>query len=335
MKNLLTILTITGCLALASCGRKTQDPIDNVLVPVMGEKGDKGNNGTDGTNGTNGSNGTDGADGATGATGTDGADGTNGTNGADGVDGTDGTNGTDGTDGADASESIVHKADIYMKNLRARCPTCPGIKYAAKVFTGMDNFIVVANSTTSGASRYHVVDLTNYDTSNDSGDTGHASAELVIDEVTTFGGVGPQTLYFPTNLYKITSGPLAGSFLEESSTSKKDLESLGANKESLGDEELIYNLEENYGLSEERAQSVAKITSSFQKIQNKRALTAKEMNIYTQKVLGVDYTASKKALEKHIQGDSSEMEALMERAAELNNTSPEAVQDLVGEYLLK
>ena len=115
----------------------------------------------------------------------------------------------------------------------------------------------------------------------------------------------------------------------------KDLESMGANLESLTNEELISNLEENYGLSEERAQSVAKITSSFKKIQNKRSLTNKEMNIYTQKVLGVDYVAGKKALENHIQGDSSEMESLMERAADLNGTSPEAVQDLMGEYLLK
>ena len=122
---------------------------------------------------------------------------------------------------------------------------------------------------------------------------------------------------------------------EENSGFRKDLEKIGANLESLDNQDLSLNLEENYGLSEERAQSVAKITSSFQKIQNKRALTAKEMNIYTQKVLGVDYTAGKKALESHIQGDSSEMDELMERAADLNGTSPEAVQELMGEYLLK
>ena len=58
------------------------------------------------------------------------------------------------------------------------------------------------------------------------------------------------------------------------------------------------------------------------------------MNIYTQKVLGVDYDAGKKALEKHIQGDSADMEAMMERAADLNGTSPEAVTELLGEYLL-
>ena len=136
--------------------------------------------------------------------------------------------------------------------------------------------------------------------------------------------------YYPNSFY-VDAG--RNQYSEET-TIKKDLESLGANKESLDNEELSYNLEENYGLSEERAASVAKITSSFKKIQNKRSLTSKEMNIYTQKVLGVNYDAGKKALEAHIQGDSADMEAMMERAADVNGTSPEAVTELVGEYLL-
>ena len=120
----------------------------------------------------------------------------------------------------------------------------------------------------------------------------------------------------------------------EDSSSEKDLEKLGHSIESNLNDNLANHFVENFGLTEERAQSVAKITASFQKIQNKRSLTAKEMNIYSQKVFGITYVAGRKALEKHIQGDSSEMEALFERAAEINGTSPEAVQDLVGEFLL-
>ena len=149
------------------------------------------------------------------------------------------------------------------------------------------------------------------------------------------GYTGNQSLYYRETPYEVTDYTGSnGMVFDTNLDSGKDLESLGANVESLGNEELIYNLEENYGLSEKRAASVAKITSSFKKIQNKRSLTDKEMNIYTQKVLGVDYSAGKKALEKHIQGDSADMEAMMERAADMNGTSPEAVTELVGEYLL-
>ena len=131
-----------------------------------------------------------------------------------------------------------------------------------------------------------------------------------------------------------TEGPPLEVTFEEASSEIKDLEKLGNQIQEKKVQELINNLSA-YGLSDERAASVAKITYSFKKIQNKRSLSDKEMNIYTQKVLGVDYTAGKKALEKHIQGDSADMEAMMERAADMNGTSPEAVTELMGEYLLK
>ena len=231
--------------------------------------------------------------------------------------GTDGTNGTDGTDGKDAPINILDKAADFNKRNNSSSTTVAHT--VVKAMTGIDNFVVFGNS----SGDFYVYDLTNYD----------------IKTGIRFEFVGTATVY-SDNFYEITTHSSGyesynGMILEETSSTTKDLESMGVNLESFANVELASNLEENYGLSAERAQSVAKITSSFQKIQNKRALTAKEMNIYTQKVLGVDYTAGKKALEAHIQGDSSEMDALIEKAAEMNNIDPEAVGEMVGEFLLK
>ena len=77
-----------------------------------------------------------------------------------------------------------------------------------------------------------------------------------------------------------------------------------------------------------------KITIAFNKIKNKRSLSSKEMDVFTQTILGVNYSVSKKAFENHIQGNSSDLDRIIHLAARKNDISPEAVSDLVGEFLL-
>lgn len=115
----------------------------------------------------------------------------------------------------------------------------------------------------------------------------------------------------------------------------KDLEKLGANSEVLEREAMAGKIEENYGLSEERSSEVAKILYHYQKIEKKRSLTEMDKNILSKKLLGIDYKSAKYALEEHIQGNPGQLEGVLERAAKANDTSPEHVQELVGEFLLK
>jgi hypothetical protein len=49
--------------------------------------------------------------------------------------------------------------------------------------------------------------------------------------------------------------------------------------------------------------------------------------------LGIDYTASKMALENHIGGDSEGMEELLEKASEVNGITPEHVSELLIEFI--
>ncbi|RLA62639.1 MAG: hypothetical protein DRQ88_08305 [Epsilonproteobacteria bacterium] len=113
----------------------------------------------------------------------------------------------------------------------------------------------------------------------------------------------------------------------------KDLEKLGARIEAKDLETRSLELSLNYGLSDERSIEVAKILTHMDKINQKRSLTAIEKDIVSKQLLGIDYTTSKSALEKHLQGDSKGMEELYQKAAELNGITPEHVNDLLGEFI--
>ena len=122
---------------------------------------------------------------------------------------------------------------------------------------------------------------------------------------------------------------------EEVTSGKKDLEKLGSEFEELENAEIQDHLSANFGMSDDRAQKVAKIVGSYKKIQNKRALTDREMNTFSKQVFGLEYKKGMDAVSKHIQGDTSHMDSLIEKAAEKNSISPEAVKELVGEYLIQ
>ncbi|TDJ06065.1 MAG: hypothetical protein E2O68_05525 [Deltaproteobacteria bacterium] len=121
---------------------------------------------------------------------------------------------------------------------------------------------------------------------------------------------------------------------EEVMSGKKDLEKLGSEFEAMEYADIQDHLSSNFGMADDRAHKVAKIVGSYKKIQNKRALTDREMNTFSKQVFGFNYNLGMDAVSKHIQGDSSEMDTLIDQAAEKNEISPEAVKELVGEYLL-
>ncbi len=119
-----------------------------------------------------------------------------------------------------------------------------------------------------------------------------------------------------------------------SATSVKDLEKIGARVDDKKREKLEGMLVERFGLSEDRAGEISGTVYSLNRIKQKRSLTPRELNIMSHKILGFDYGRGKKALAKHIQGDGKELEELLRLAAEKNETTPEHVRELLGEFLL-
>ena len=117
----------------------------------------------------------------------------------------------------------------------------------------------------------------------------------------------------------------------ENVASLKDLELMGARVEDSNALNLGEKLAAQYGLSEERGQEVAKTVSVYNKLVSKRALTPFEQDSFTNKLLGVNY---KEAVQGINSGDSDEFNALMEKAAETNGTSPEAVSAIIKDMIL-
>ncbi|TDJ08097.1 MAG: hypothetical protein E2O68_02600 [Deltaproteobacteria bacterium] len=117
-------------------------------------------------------------------------------------------------------------------------------------------------------------------------------------------------------------------------TSVKDLEKIGSRVDDEKRKKLEGMLVERFGLSEDRAGEISGTVYSLSRIKEKRSLTPRELSILSYKILGFDYGKGKKALEKHIQGDTEDLENLMRLAAETNETTPEHVRELLGEYLL-
>ncbi|TDJ04037.1 MAG: hypothetical protein E2O68_08910 [Deltaproteobacteria bacterium] len=114
----------------------------------------------------------------------------------------------------------------------------------------------------------------------------------------------------------------------------KDLEKLAAIDERKVIEEKAESIEENFGLSADRSWDVSRAIFHLSKVRNKRSLTEKDYNIFSNKLLGFNYKKGKDALEKHIQGDGAELEELLVQAAEVNGTTPEHMTEIMGELFL-
>ncbi len=115
----------------------------------------------------------------------------------------------------------------------------------------------------------------------------------------------------------------------------KDLEKFGAENEKAESEKYAYQLMENFGLSEARAQTISRHLISYKKLNNQRALTNPEKEMLSKEILGFGFEKGKLALEKYMQGEKESLDDLITVAANKNETSPEHIKELFGEIFLK
>lgn len=113
-------------------------------------------------------------------------------------------------------------------------------------------------------------------------------------------------------------------FTEEKATSK-DLESMGSRIESTEIEKIKESLL-SFGLSGERTETLAKLALSYKKITNKRALSNFEKDQFTKELLGLTFEQASKEMVENYEG-------LIESVAKKNGTSPEAIKELINEYI--
>ena len=115
---------------------------------------------------------------------------------------------------------------------------------------------------------------------------------------------------------------VGGVVLEETQSNSKDLEKLGANIEAVEVESIKDKLL-SYGLSNDRTEKVARLANSYKKILNKRGLNSREKNMFTKELLGLSFDEAAAEMVEDYEG-------LIERAADRNETSPEAIKELIN-----
>jgi len=147
--------------------------------------------------------------------------------------------------------------------------------------------------------------------------------------------MNPTMTLFPMGFYGDDEDRILDKYLQFiRDTYGKDLEKLAAIDERKVIEEKAESIEENFGLSAGRSWDVSRAIFHMNKIKNKRALSEKDYNVLSNKLLGFNYKKGKDALEKHLQGEGSDLEDLLAGAAEVNGTTPEHMTEIMGELFL-
>jgi len=85
-----------------------------------------------------------------------------------------------------------------------------------------------------------------------------------------------------------------------------------------------------FGLSEERALQVAKLNTSWTKLSKSRALTDADAEAFSKELTGVSITAMNNAMKAMKEGSASEMNAVLEKAAEVNGTTTENMSEIMS-----
>ena len=114
----------------------------------------------------------------------------------------------------------------------------------------------------------------------------------------------------------------------------KDLEKIGAVKEAFATKKVKELLNFDYGLSEKRSESVAKLVVNWKKVSKNRAMISADADAFTEKLIGVNINEATEAYKASLEGDETSLTSLIEKAAEVNETSPENMKELFNNLVL-
>ncbi len=121
----------------------------------------------------------------------------------------------------------------------------------------------------------------------------------------------------------------AGMRFSTSQSSVKDLETLGAIVEKAESAATTKLLSVQYGLSQDRAEKLAKLGDQFKQITSQRELSTEDKDYFAKAAIGVDYAQYSSAMKDAANGKKASMDALVQKASALNGTSPEHTQKIL------
>jgi len=136
-----------------------------------------------------------------------------------------------------------------------------------------------------------------------------------------------------SNYMWVYEDPNSNVVFELGNQTSKDLESVTAALQAQDTEQIRNVLVANYGLSEDRAADVASLAQSWQQISKSRTMTSKDMGEFQSKVFGSDLNSIVKAAKKAMNGNSEDYESLVQRAATLNDISPEQARTIIRAFI--
>ncbi|MBI2520449.1 MAG: hypothetical protein HYV97_08520 [Bdellovibrio sp.] len=125
-----------------------------------------------------------------------------------------------------------------------------------------------------------------------------------------------------------------GKLYEVTENTSKDLEKAQALIDGVQINRMAEQVVAEFGLSEERGQTVANVLFQFGRIQRNRSLTQDDLKNLGKELVGSDLHEFESALSARAQGDSASFDSLINKAAEFNHVSPEQMQAIV-ETLVK
>ncbi len=240
-----------------------------------------------------------------------------------------GGGGTGGTGGTVIPQPPVDKVQSFVDLLNSRY-LYDSTYYVVKrpEQTATEGFVVVYSADTG----YIAYDMQNYLT----GDTwntysSYAEYQPVYIHGTSYDSFGQETFYFGDAYENNYYGTYAGEFVfDETSEAGKDLEKAYGLIDAHKTTKIGEALAAEFGLSEERGMRIAKLVSDWQKLSKSRSMTNADANIFSRELLGVDMNKAESAIVKHLQGDDSEVADLVKKAAQVNGTGPEQMNELLN-----
>lgn len=221
-------------------------------------------------------------------------------------------------------EQNAAKAASFVLALNASVST--DVAYEVVKF-GRDNmnYVVVKSKDASGSTTYFAVDIRGYNSGMSATGfmqtapgyfnlTSNGNGTFSCYHCTTYGGASTST----TMVFERTSG------------SVKDLEKAAALAETYAVETMAENIAAEFGLSEERALKVAKLSKSWNKLSKTRALTNADADAFAKELAGVTIGEMQGAYEDMTEGSAASMNDVLERAAAVNGTSPENMSQIMA-----
>ena len=126
-----------------------------------------------------------------------------------------------------------------------------------------------------------------------------------------------------------------GLIFEEATPTSKDLEKLAAFQESFRIGRASKAISSLYGLSEERSFQLSKTVFSWKKVSNQRAMTKRDLDHLTVEFAGVKASEIVESFKDLAKGDEARFNNLIERAAEVNEISPESIKTMIQDAFMR